>query len=631
MFQRIMHVFLGLVCLVLLGVQTGIQTAQAVTFGQIDVASHMGEPFYAEVPLSLDADESLAQTSVEIGAASDYRILEVYRDGVINAIRVDVLDDERGPRITLSSEAAVDAAFFNLVLKVRYGRSTHYKKMPVFLEIARGGLQAAKDKPKVERIPAITSATVRPNTSQAFIAKAPEDLMNPLADLQEDLEDILVEEEVTKEEKVFGAYDGWARTARYGPMVYGDTITTVAKRLRLNDTFSQQQVMVALFEKNRDKFDNGNINNIKAGTYLDVPSAKEVRQITPAMASQRLAVQNQVWKGLLQQPQYAAVAEAQRTRYTRRVRIGQQATGSAKKPMLAAPAISEKLKKAEPVSTNKKAIKEAESVLKKPVAKPVQAAQNKLPKIAQNEVEKATALEEAKRKITKLTQASITKAKQDASVAVDQATQDFAKKLAEKELVMAAMQKKITALESAAAISQESHTVEGEKLASNAASIPVVNADMAAIQAQNKRLEIKLLRLENERDKAKVAVAQDQGAADWMLYAVAGLGALVLLLMIGIAMLMRREPAHPAEREYKPKVVEKDSDFDDSISLAEDMSTDGFTEIEDVDAETFDTDAQATKVMHADDFEMPNFDGSYEQSGNFDKPLDMLDGLPSSP
>ncbi|MDX8383695.1 MAG: FimV/HubP family polar landmark protein [Ghiorsea sp.] len=565
MFQRIMHVFLGFVCITLLSVSN----VWAVTFGKMDVGSHMAEPFYAEVPLHLDADEKLIKTSVEVGGVADYRILEVYRDAAMNKIRVDIIDDERGSRVALSSEAAIDTAFFSVVLKVRYGRSTHYKKIPVFLEIRQAGSIDKRPKsPQVERIPAITSASVVPETSNAFVAKAPEDLMNPLEGTKEVLEEILVEAEVkAPEPKVFDAYDGWARSARYGPMVYGDTITTVAMRLRLGDKFTNQQVMVALYEKNRAQFSNDNINLIKAGTYLDVPSAQEVAQISKAQAVSVLSGQRKSWKSMVKKPQYAAVAEAQRTRYSSRVRIGQQATGTASAPMptpLAAPVLSKKLKKAE-------AVKKKLQI-----------------------------------KVDKVNEAKLAKAQADAL----QAKAGFAKSLAHKDSQLTTLQQKIASMEQRMALA--------EKVASQPVAQQVVaTPESAVLEAQNKRLEIAVARMRKQLEQAKAEVGQDQSASDWMLYAVAGLGGLVVLLLVGIAMLMRKERSHPAEQADDQHLM--GDELDDGYADAA-----GDSSIEDLDAQTFDEDDVATKVMNVDDFEMPSDVTSTDATASADN-LDMLD------
>ena len=524
MLQRAMHVFSSFVLVFLFG----IQSVGAVSFERIDVASHIGEPFYAEVPLRLDGKETLSKISVDLGSSSDYRILEVYRDQVINQIRTDVVKDERGARVKLTSEAPIDTAFFNLVLKVRYGRSTHYKKLPVFLESAAIESMQEVESPKAVAAP-VNAATVQPETSDAFITKVPQGAKTAFV---EPVEDNSTEQTV---ENNFKPYSGWARTSRYGPMVYGDTITVVAKRLRLDDRFTNQQVMVALFEKNKDKFDKGNINLIKAGSYLDVPAAEEVEQVSAAYAKQVISEQNKIWKNMTKQPKYAAVADAQKHRYTRRVRIGQKASGVASAPMLA----PEKTKK------------------------PLQA----------EEVQPQTSA-----------------VNQEASAKLIAAEQ----LIAQKDSELSSLQNKMSALE------------ERLQAAEKKASETAVSADAAALEAQNKRLEIVISRLKGQLEKAKVN--EDQSASDWLMYALAGLGLLALGLIGAVVMLLRRTPKHPAEQ-----VVPKEEVFEEPV--------------EEADAESFD-DQDVTKLMDADDFEMPS-DLPEEQATsegdlNSDEPLEEI-------
>jgi FimV-like protein len=524
MLQRAMHVFSSFVLVFLFS----IQSVGAVSFERIDVASHIGEPFYAEVPLLLDAREALSKISIELGSSSDYRILEVYRDQVINQIRTDIVKDERGARVKLTSEAPIDTAFFNLVLKVRYGRSTHYKKLPIFLESAAVESMQEGASPKAVAAP-VNAATVQPETSNAFITKVPQGAKSAFV---EPVEDKQSEQTVGN---TFKPYSNWARTSRYGPMVYGDTITVVAKRLRLDDRFTNQQVMVALFEKNKDKFGKGNINLIKAGSYLDVPVAEEVKQVSVAHAKQVISEQNKIWKNMTKQPRYAAVADAQRTRYTRRVRIGQKASGVANAPMLG----SEQVKK------------------------PLQA-------------------EEVQPQVNTVDQESSAKI-----IAAEQM-------IAQKDSELSSLQNKMSAL--------EKRLQAAEKKAGEA----TVSADAAALDAQNKRLEIVISRLKGQLEKAKVN--EDQSTSSWLMYALAGLGLLVLGLIGAVVMLLRREPKHPAEQ-----AAVKEEAFDDVV--------------EEADTESLD-DQAATKLMDAGDFEMPSALPEEQVSStndtNNDEPLEEI-------
>lgn len=507
MLQRAMHVFSSFVLVFLFS----IQSVGAVSFERIDVASHIGEPFYAEVPLRLDGKETLSKISVELGTSSDYRILEVYRDQVINHIRTDIVKDERGARVKLTSESAIDTAFFNLVLKVRYGRSTHYKKLPIFLESAVVEMMQESGSPKVVAN-AVNAATVKPGTSDAFVTKLPQGaksaFVEPAVDAQ--AESVV--------ESTFKSYSGWARTSRYGPMVYGDTITVVAQRLRLDDTFTNQQVMVALFEKNKAKFGKGNINLIKAGSYLDVPAAEEVRQISVAHAKQVIGEQNKTWKHMTKQPKYAAVADAQRTRYTRRVRIGQQASGVASAPMVA-PSETKHPKQAEEVQPQKRALNQEQSA-------------------------KLMAAEQM---------------------------------VAQKDGELSSLQSKMSAL--------EKRLLEAEEKTNK---VPI-SVDAAALDAQNKRLEIVISRLKGQLEKAKVN--EEQSTSGWVMYALAGLGVLILGLIGAVLMLLRRKPKHPAEQ---------DSAQEDMFDEVNDAAEEPVTENESA------ADQDVTKLMNVDDFEMPS-------------------------
>jgi len=290
----------------------GISQTHAVALGKIEVASHLGEAFFAEIPMQLEENENISSVFVDLAAPAEYRILEVYRDPALNAIRSDIKNDSRGARVEISSTSVIDAPFFNLVLKVRHGHATQFKKYPVFLELLQLKNVRAKTLPNIS---AVNSQT---NTEENRQPKMPVMISHSAA-----------ESETEKPaEPAFKPYDGWARTGRYGPMVFGDTIRTVAIRLRMDKRYTLPQVMMALFNKNRKKFSQGNVNLINAGIWLDVPKASEVEEMTPVEASKLLARHQRDWNALKKgQPRYTAIAKAQKNRYKTRVRVGKIASG----------------------------------------------------------------------------------------------------------------------------------------------------------------------------------------------------------------------------------------------------------------------------------------------------------------
>jgi len=311
--NRWMRGLLGVsVCMIL-----GISQAYAVALGKIEVASHLGETFFAEVPMQLEENESIASVFVEVAAPTDYRILEIYRDPALNAVRSDVKKDSRGTRVELSSDSVIDAPFFNLILKVRHGHATHFKKYPVFLDLPQARPVQTK------ALPTVSAIHPQANAGQQAQPETSESISLPTGEPETE----------ASTASAFKPHDGWARTDRYGPMVYGDTISTVARRLRVDERYTMPQVMMALFNKNKKKFSQGNVNLINAGTYLDVPQASEVEELTPSQARSVLAQHNRSWSELKKQPRYAAVADAQKNRYKTRVRVGKGANGVASAPV----------------------------------------------------------------------------------------------------------------------------------------------------------------------------------------------------------------------------------------------------------------------------------------------------------
>ena len=288
----------------------------AVSLGKIDTASHLDEAFFAEVPFTLKQGEDAAKLSVSLAGSADYKILEVYRDIVVDDLSTEIVSDSRGDRIAIRSKDSIRAPFFNLVLKVRHGRVTQFKKYPVFLDLPK--LEVRMPEPMAA--PVAKPATAPVSIPFGDLEDVEQAVVSSLAPEQPQVVEVIVEKE-------FKPYENWARIQRYGPMVYGDTLGVVAQRLQTDDRYTLQQVMTALFEKNSEKFTENNMNMINAGTHLDVPTAKEVESNTSEQARAKVRKHAKQWRELKKQPRYAALSEAQKQRYSKRVRVGKKATG----------------------------------------------------------------------------------------------------------------------------------------------------------------------------------------------------------------------------------------------------------------------------------------------------------------
>jgi len=76
---------------------------------------------------------------------------------------------------------------------------------------------------------------------------------------------------------------------RYGPVAADDTLWSIAKGISANQPVSIYQTCLALFQHNPMSFKDGKISLLLDGSYLDVPSLKDIRAIDPETAAARFA------------------------------------------------------------------------------------------------------------------------------------------------------------------------------------------------------------------------------------------------------------------------------------------------------------------------------------------------------
>ena len=72
-----------------------------------------------------------------------------------------------------------------------------------------------------------------------------------------------------------------------------DTLSDIALRVRPDNSVSMQQTMLAIQQLNPDAFVDGNINNLRSGQVLRIPSLAEIQSLDPRAAVSEIARQNQ--------------------------------------------------------------------------------------------------------------------------------------------------------------------------------------------------------------------------------------------------------------------------------------------------------------------------------------------------
>ena len=87
-----------------------------------------------------------------------------------------------------------------------------------------------------------------------------------------------------------------AAGSTYGPVQRADTLWDLALRFRGDAPVNAQQAMIAILRANPDAFVEGNINALRTGVTLRVPTAADMAAISPGEASAEFARHEEAWR-----------------------------------------------------------------------------------------------------------------------------------------------------------------------------------------------------------------------------------------------------------------------------------------------------------------------------------------------
>ena len=223
--------------------------SQAAGLGQINVFSGLGQPLRAEIQISATAQE-LQSLTAKIASPEAFQRASIAYSAAAAAIRVSVDTRASRPVVRLSSDRPINDPFVDLLVELdwangRVAREYTFLLDPVDLT-APQPLAAAVD------MPATPAAR-----SQAPTRSAPPPVARTPVD---------------------------SYTVRRG-----DTLNRIATA-NAQPGVTLDQMLVALYRANRNAFDGGNINRLRAGEVLAIPDADAARGIAPAEARREIRV-----------------------------------------------------------------------------------------------------------------------------------------------------------------------------------------------------------------------------------------------------------------------------------------------------------------------------------------------------
>lgn len=234
--------------------------AHAAGLGKLTVYSAIGQPLNAEVTLTATTEE-LNSLSAKLASHEAFRDAGIEFMPALTGLRLSVAKLPAGKAVLrLTTDSPLNEPFLHFLVELNWtaGRMvreyTFLLDPPEMLQVARPAPQVAP----VTRTDEPQAVAVKPMPAPAPVAAA-----MPAAK---------------------PAPRGEVRVKR------GDTLSRIAREHK-PETVSLDQMLVALFNGNREAFDGSNMNRLRAGKILKLPDAGEAASVNPHEARQMIVAQ----------------------------------------------------------------------------------------------------------------------------------------------------------------------------------------------------------------------------------------------------------------------------------------------------------------------------------------------------
>jgi len=249
----------------LMALALGTSQAFALDLGQIQVKSALGQPLLAEIPVHPASPAELQNLTVQLASSEEFARAGIVGGRTVIPLHFAVANTAGGKVIRVTSSEPVDDPYLDLLLEVNSNAGRSVREFAILLDPPSA--VAAAPAPVAAAPAHKTARPTRPAPSATASprAAAPSSAAPSVANGQ------------------------------YGPIERGQTLSSIA-RSATPAGVDVRQMMLALKQANPDAFYRDNINALKSGTILRVPTSAEAQAMTVAAAMAEVRRQNSDWR-----------------------------------------------------------------------------------------------------------------------------------------------------------------------------------------------------------------------------------------------------------------------------------------------------------------------------------------------
>ena len=248
--------------------------ANAAGLGKLSVTSALGQPLAAEIELFAADKAELDSLSASLASDQAFRDAHVEFAPVLSSLHFSVEKKSNGKAVLkISSSRPVNDPFIDMLVELNWGSGRLVREYTMLL-----------DPPGMATKQTVAPATAMAPSHAPVARPAPAPAAAPQVQ--------------AAPKTAVPAQASKPAPANRVAVKRGDTLTGIASRVR-PEGVSLEQTLVGLYQENTQAFD-GNMNRLKAGKTLVVPSAEKVAAIPQKEAVRELKLQADDWRAYRQ-------------------------------------------------------------------------------------------------------------------------------------------------------------------------------------------------------------------------------------------------------------------------------------------------------------------------------------------
>ena len=259
----------------------------AAGLGKLNVNSGLGEPLKAEIELLSVAPDELSTLSAVVASEEAYAVQGIPRLGIHNSIKVELIKNADGsPALRLRSLQPITDPYLDMLIQVDWASGRLLREYTILLDPPEYKQELIEDPVSKS---AINKPTIPSSESVSNQLIANPEMAYQSAPKTKKSKKSAAKISEPHDESPIAASDVTEVTSHSG-----DTLNSIAKSAQVEGV-SLDQMLVGLFEANKNAFVDGNMNRLKVGQIIKVPSKEALLAVSSQQARKEVKVHSVNW------------------------------------------------------------------------------------------------------------------------------------------------------------------------------------------------------------------------------------------------------------------------------------------------------------------------------------------------